>query len=60
MWLIYALLSAITAALVAIFDKIGLQGVDANTANDNCHRFYGSGNYHLPYFFLSRLIIASA
>jgi len=31
-WLIFALLSAITAALVAIFGKIGLQGVDANTA----------------------------
>lgn len=32
LWLIYALLSAITAALVAIFGKIGLQGVDANLA----------------------------
>jgi len=31
-WLIYALLSAITAALVAIFGKIGLEGVDAITA----------------------------
>ena len=31
-WLIFALLSAITAALVAIFGKIGLQGIDANTA----------------------------
>jgi transporter family protein len=31
-WLIYALLSAITAALVAIFGKIGLQGVDSITA----------------------------
>jgi transporter family protein len=31
-WLIYALLSAITAALVAIFAKIGLQGVDSITA----------------------------
>jgi transporter family protein len=31
-WLILALLSAVTAALVAIFGKIGLQGVDANTA----------------------------
>ncbi|AWH87677.1 EamA family transporter [Limnobaculum parvum] len=31
-WLIYALLSAITAALVAIFGKIGLQNLDANTA----------------------------
>lgn len=31
-WLIYALLSAITAALVAIFGKIGLQHLDANTA----------------------------
>jgi transporter family protein len=31
-WLIFALLSAITAALVAIFGKIGLQGVDTNTA----------------------------
>ena len=31
-WLIYAILSAITAALVAIFGKIGLQGVDTLTA----------------------------
>ncbi|ANI85316.1 MULTISPECIES: EamA family transporter [Kosakonia] len=31
-WLIYALLSAVTAALVAIFGKIGLQHLDANTA----------------------------
>lgn len=31
-WLIYALLSAITASLVAIFGKIGLQNLDANTA----------------------------
>ncbi|MEJ8324160.1 EamA family transporter [Kosakonia sacchari] len=31
-WLIYALLSALTAALVAIFGKIGLQNLDANTA----------------------------
>ncbi|MFH0831533.1 MAG: EamA family transporter [archaeon] len=31
-WLIFALLSAATAALVAIFGKIGLKGVDTNTA----------------------------
>jgi transporter family protein len=31
-WLIFALLSALTAALVAIFGKIGLEGVDTNTA----------------------------
>jgi transporter family protein len=31
-WLIYALLSAITAALVAIFAKVGLKGVDSITA----------------------------
>jgi len=31
-WLIFALLSAITAALVAIFGKIGLQNVDSTTA----------------------------
>lgn len=31
-WLVYALLSAVTAALVAIFGKIGLQHLDANTA----------------------------
>jgi bacterial/archaeal transporter family protein len=31
-WLIFALLSAVTAALVAIFGKIGLNGIDANTA----------------------------
>jgi transporter family protein len=31
-WLIYAILSAITAALVAIFGKMGLQGVDSVTA----------------------------
>ena len=31
-WLVYAILSAITAALVAIFGKIGLQGVDSITA----------------------------
>jgi bacterial/archaeal transporter family protein len=32
LWLIYALLSALTAALVSVFGKIGLQHVDANTA----------------------------
>jgi transporter family protein len=31
-WLIFALLSAIFAALVAIFGKIGLESIDANTA----------------------------
>jgi bacterial/archaeal transporter family protein len=31
-WLIYALLSAVFAAFVAIFGKIGLSGLDANTA----------------------------
>jgi Predicted membrane protein len=32
MWLIFALLSAVTASLVAIFGKIGLKGIDSNTA----------------------------
>ena len=32
LWLVLGLLSAITAVLVAIFGKIGLQSVDANTA----------------------------
>lgn len=31
-WIIFAVLSALTAALVAIFGKIGLEGVDTNTA----------------------------
>jgi transporter family protein len=31
-WLIYAILSAIAAAFVAIFGKMGLQGVDSVTA----------------------------
>jgi len=31
-WILYALLSAIMAALVAIFGKIGLQGIDTNTS----------------------------
>ena len=31
-WIIYALLSAFAAALVAIFGKIGLQGIDTNVA----------------------------
>lgn len=31
-WLIYAILSAVFAALVSIFGKIGLQDVDSNTA----------------------------
>lgn len=31
-WLIFALLSAVFAALVAIFAKVGLQNVDTNTA----------------------------
>lgn len=31
-WLIYALLAAISAALVAVFGKISLQHLDANTA----------------------------
>jgi transporter family protein len=32
LWLIFALLSAATASLVAIFGKIGLQGIDSTTA----------------------------
>ena len=32
LWLFYAGLSAVAAALVSIFGKIGLQGPDANTA----------------------------
>ena len=31
-WLIFAFLSALTAALVAIFGKIGLEGIDTNAA----------------------------
>lgn len=31
-WLIYAILSAVSAALVAIFGKVGLRGIDANSA----------------------------
>ena len=31
-WLIYALLSALFAAFVAIFGKLGLKGIDSNTA----------------------------
>jgi len=32
MWLIYAVLSAIAAALVGIFGKLGLKSIDSNTA----------------------------
>lgn len=32
LWLIFALLSAVTASFVAIFGKLGLQNIDANTA----------------------------
>lgn len=32
LWIIYALLSAVTASLVAIFGKMGLQNIDANAA----------------------------
>jgi bacterial/archaeal transporter family protein len=31
-WLIFAILSAVFAALVSIFGKVGLQNIDANTA----------------------------
>ena len=31
-WIIYALLSALTAGLVAIFGKLGLEGIDSHTA----------------------------
>ncbi|SMQ77439.1 transporter family protein [Bacillus sp. OV166] len=31
-WLVFALLSAISAALVSVFGKLGLQNIDANTA----------------------------
>ena len=31
-WLFYALLSAISAAFVSIFGKVGLQGIDSNVA----------------------------
>ena len=32
LWLFYAILSAVMAALVSVFGKIGLQGLDADTA----------------------------
>ncbi|OPZ77321.1 MAG: EamA-like transporter family protein [Alphaproteobacteria bacterium ADurb.Bin438] len=32
LWLVYALLAAVSAALVAIFGKIGLKGIDSNAA----------------------------
>lgn len=32
MWILYALLSSLTAALVAIFGKLGLSGVDSTLA----------------------------
>lgn len=32
LWLVYAILSAVMAAFVSVFGKIGLQGLDANTA----------------------------
>lgn len=32
LWLVFGLLSAVAAAFVAIFGKIGLQGIDSNTA----------------------------
>lgn len=31
-WLIFALLSALAAALVAVFGKVGLEGIDSSTA----------------------------
>ena len=31
-WLFYALLSAVSAAFVSIFGKVGLQGIDSNVA----------------------------
>lgn len=31
-WLVFAILSAVSAALVSIFGKIGLQNIDSNTA----------------------------
>ncbi|WP_418303043.1 EamA family transporter [Neobacillus drentensis] len=31
-WLVFAILSAVSAALVSIFGKLGLQNIDANTA----------------------------
>jgi bacterial/archaeal transporter family protein len=31
-WLVFALMSGLMAALVAIFGKVGLEGIDANTA----------------------------
>jgi len=32
LWLVFALLSAVCAGLVALFGKMGLQGIDTNTA----------------------------
>lgn len=32
LWLVFALLAAVSAALVSIFGKIGLQNIDSNTA----------------------------
>ncbi|RFU65307.1 EamA family transporter [Peribacillus glennii] len=31
-WLLYAILAAVSAAMVSIFGKVGLQNIDANTA----------------------------
>lgn len=32
LWLVFALLSAVSAAFVSIFGKLGLKGIDSNTA----------------------------
>lgn len=41
LWLVYAVLSAVMAALVSIFGKIGLQGLDADTATVIRARYHG-------------------
>ncbi|MEK7635799.1 MAG: EamA family transporter [Patescibacteria group bacterium] len=53
MWLIYAFLSAITAALVAIFAKLGLKDVDSTLAT-TVRALIMSGFLVLVSFFLKK------
>jgi bacterial/archaeal transporter family protein len=66
-WLVYALLSAVFAALVSIFAKIGLQNVDSNVATTirACIMFlfllaviYFQGKFsQIPSFFNSKIAL---
>ena len=46
MWIIFAVLSAVFAALTSILAKIGIEGVDSNQDSSSCYYGMGNGIFH--------------